>query len=714
MSTWIKKPVSPEAVKELTERYDIDSLTAAIFLRRGITRGDEIMYFMEEDKRYLHNPFLFTNMEDAVDRIRQAKDEGERVLIFGDSDVDGITATTLLYSQLEQMGLEVSWRVPCGDDPYGLTIQAIDEFSKDYGSLIITVDCGISNNKEVEHAASLGIDVIVVDHHMPPDEVPSPAIIIDPKDNESGYPFRDISGCAVAYKLVSALRFSEFELYKQQICLLNIRPVNEAYVIEGIKMCNLVEIDRITETIIPDMLTIQQTRLPQFLQGQQILCWDEALQVRQLEKIFGRGDLINMLDIRGEISKAMPSLENTSLLRLKTMSKIAKYSETPSDELDAFFNLFVTFASKQNANPRDAEQDAYDLQLVALSTLADIMPLKKENRILVRQGLQAMKTGKIRPGLQELFQRLDLLGKPITATTLSWNVNPVLNASGRLGQPDLAVHMFLEKDANIRDSYAQKIMDLNSKRKELESEALIIADDKAFKSFDQYKEKLVVAVDERIHTGVTGLVANKLAKKFKVPAIVITFVDDNNAVGSVRSSCGVEVLGILHSCSDLFSNYGGHDFAAGFSFTKDSLEELLYRFEMYTDKITLQSSNDEKIVIDAELPHNFMTPDTKKIIERFEPFGGENPPLSLLCQKVKIVDANVMGKGEKLHLKLTLDCGKHKWPAIFWSEAERLNRDFAVGDFVDIVFSMEQNIFNGSITQQLILQDCIKHTESKV
>ncbi len=708
MSNWIKRPVAAEAVKEMVERYDCDSLTASIFLRRGITKGEDILYFMEDDKRYLNNPFLFNNMEDAVDRIRQAKDEGERILIFGDSDVDGITATTVLYTYLEQMGLEVSWKVPCGDDPYGLTTQAIDEFSKNYGSLIITVDCGISNNVEVEYAASLGIDVIIVDHHTPPMDLPSPAIIIDPKVEDCGYPFRDISGCAVAYKLVSALRFSEFELYKQQICLLNVRPVNEAYVIEALKMVNLVEIDRITETIIPDMLSIGQTRLPQFLQGQQILCWDEPLQVKQLEKIFGRGDLINMLDIRGEISKTMPSLASMSLLRLKAMSKIAKYSERPSDELDAFFNLFVTFASKQNANKNDAEQDALDLQLVALSTLADIMPLRNENRILVRQGLTAINSGKIRAGLQELFQRLELLGKPISATTLSWNINPVLNASGRLGQPDIGVMLFTDKDAAMRDGHAQKIIELNANRKNLENDALIIAEDKAYKSLEQFKQKLVVVFDERIHHGVTGLVANKLAKQHKVPAIIITKTDDENCVGSVRSSCGVEVLGILHSCSELFSNYGGHDFAAGFSFSKKSLNEVLYRFEAYTDNINLESKSEEKIIIDAELPFSFMTPDTKSILERFEPFGQDNPPLSLMCKKAKILDANVMGKSERMHLKLNLDCGKHKWPAIFWGEAERLNRDFTVGDFVDIVFSIEQNIFNGSVTQQLILQDCIK------
>ena len=711
MSNWIKNTVSPEAVKDLCERFGCDQLTASIFLRRGITAGHDILYFMEDDKRYLNNPFLFNAMEDAVDRIKQAKDEGEKVLVFGDSDVDGITATTVLYSHLVDMGLDVTWRVPLEDDPYGLSKHAIDDFAKEYGSLIITVDCGISNNEEIDYAHELGIEVIVTDHHLPPEVLPNAAIIIDPKIENCGYPYRDISGCAVAYKLVSALRFSELELYKQEMCLLNIRPASDSYIIEAIKICNLVETNRITETIVPGMISIQQTRLPTFLQGQQILCWDHALQVKQLQKIFGHGDLINMLDVRPEITNLMPSLENASLLRLKTMSKIAKYSEHQSEELDAFYNIFVTFANKQHTNKKYVQKDLYELQLVALSTLADIMPLQNENRILVKKGLESMRTQGFRPGLQELFNKLELLGKPINSTLLSWNVNPVINSSGRLGQANLGVHLFTENDSNVRKTYAEQVTGLNAKRRELENDAVSFSEQAAYKSLEKYANKLVVVVDERIHHGVTGIVANRLAKQHNVPAVVITFVDENTAIGSTRSSCGFEVLGLLNSCSDIFLNYGGHDFAAGFSFPKARLNELLDGFASYMKFVDVNSTKEEKFIIDAELPHSFLTPEIKKTVEFFEPFGAENSPLLFLSQKTRILDAQIMGKTEKMHLKLTLDFGRHKWPAIFWGAAERLNRDFKIGDFVDIVFTIEQSLFNGNITQQLMLKECIKHNE---
>ena len=161
-SKWVKKAISKEEVEKLKSKFSLDSLTASIFARRGITSGKDILYFMEDDLRFQHNPFLFNSMEDAVDRILAAvpekdspKEEHEKVLIFGDKDVDGVTATTVLYDELCSLGIDVQYRVPEGDDAYGLSIQAVDDFANQNGSLIITVDCGISNNAEIDHAANL-------------------------------------------------------------------------------------------------------------------------------------------------------------------------------------------------------------------------------------------------------------------------------------------------------------------------------------------------------------------------------------------------------------------------------------------------------------------------------------------------------------------------------------------------------------------------------
>ena len=125
------------------------------------------------------------------DRILAAREEGEKVLVFGDRDVDGITSMTLLVQTFKALGMDVSWRLPMGDDPYGLTLEAVEEFAKQDGTLIVTVDCGISNLKEVKRGLELGIDTIIVDHHNPPEEIPPACAVINPKVEDSGLSFSE-------------------------------------------------------------------------------------------------------------------------------------------------------------------------------------------------------------------------------------------------------------------------------------------------------------------------------------------------------------------------------------------------------------------------------------------------------------------------------------------------------------------------------------------
>ena len=141
---WNKKDINRTLVKDMVRRFECDALTASILARRNIIDGPDILYFLEDDLRYLHNPFLFKDMEDAVDRVLQAREEGEKVLIFGDRDVDGITSTSLLHRALTDIGIDTEWRVPSGNDPYGLTIAAVETHAENSGTLIITVDNGIS------------------------------------------------------------------------------------------------------------------------------------------------------------------------------------------------------------------------------------------------------------------------------------------------------------------------------------------------------------------------------------------------------------------------------------------------------------------------------------------------------------------------------------------------------------------------------------------
>ena len=683
-------------------------LTASIMVRRGITKGSDILYFMEDDLRFQHSPFSFTMMEEALDRILDAIEEKEKILIFGDRDVDGVTATTLLYDCLTDMGGNVSYRLPTGDDAYGLSMVAVDDFSKEEGSLIITVDCGISNNNEIAHAGDLGIDVIVLDHHNPPSDLPGPAIIIDPKLSDSGYPFPDISGCAVVYKVVSALRFSHSKWYKTDAALLDIKEEEGGFCIDCVKIRNLVPTGKISEHVAAGK-GLEETRLPTYLKSSLILVWDADRVKKMLTLAFGSGTDFNLLDIRPLTAAFFPTLANLGLDKIKTMSKIARYGNHEPTEIGGFYNIYVTYAQTalRHEFPKMIKQEDNDMQLVALAALADIMPMQNENRIFVKRALKLINSKEIRPGLFELMTRLNLLTKKVNSTDLSWQVISNLNAAGRLGHPELAAELFISKEAETRDEVAKKIIELNSERKQLTLDAWSYVAIQAKTSIPVHNNKLCVVIDERINRGVCGILAGRLLASYDLPAIVVTFVGQN-AIGSMRSCRGLDATKFLDKMASVFLNHGGHTAAAGFSLERSRLEEFEQLLKDFSKEIELSESTSNTFEIDAEIPPSLLTPTLLNTEDRFEPFGEANPPLSFMTKSLPITDAMVMDKGEKLHLKLTLDSGKYKWPALFWSQGERLHRDFEVGDKIDLIYHVERNTFRGNETPQLIISDIKK------
>ena len=700
---WDKKDISPDLVKSLSSKYGCDLLTASILARRGHVSGSEIMYFLENDPRRLRNPFELPGMEDAVERILAAKEEGEKILVFGDRDVDGITSSAMITGFLTSLGMDVSARLPSGDEPYGLSIQAVEEFAAAYGTLIITVDCGISNTAEVKRAAELGVDVIITDHHNPQEEVPEALTIVNPKLAGSAYAFRDLAGCGVVYKLVSALRFAlKSELYGHEICLLNTRPVNEAWVIEIAKLRNLAVIGELTETVVPGMVRIADTRLPAFLEGQQILCWDAALQKRTLAAIFGGGVEICMQDIAGEVGKEIPSTKDKSLLRIKELSRTAKYSSPEPGELDVFVSLFCSFIGQREKH--FGAEDAQDLQLACLGTLADIMPLLDENRIIVKQGLQSIME-KPRPGLSDLLFKLELSGRRLGTTDISWFLCPAINAAGRMGNPRKAFDLLMETDAGLRDKLANEIIAMNEERKKIGEEIWTLVEPLAAENMQSFQNKLAVAFGGNIPRGVTGIMANRLIARYKVPALVASFGGDS-VTASLRSLRGYDLCRLLEPLADLFSDWGGHDFAAGFSMPASNWEPFLERLRSASGEIVLLSEDDEETVtVDAELPLNYLTPEILTLVDRFEPYGEGNETLSFAARNMRIADISLMGKPEAKHVKLNLDTGRHKWPAVYWQAAEKVKRDFDLGDDVDLVFKVTRNWYKGNETPQLVVSD---------
>jgi len=711
---WHKSELASDDVKALAEKYGCDLLCASILLRRGIRSGEEIRYYLETDPRHLRNPFDLPGMEDAVERILAAKEEGERVMVFGDRDADGITGTVLLTDLLRRSGFDVRWRLPMGEEPYGLSVEAIEEFAADYGSLIITVDCGISNREEIARAAELGVSVVVTDHHNPPELLPEADALVNPK-LPGRYPFRHLCGCAVAYKLASALRFAmKSEVYGQPICLLNARPSNDAVVIEIAKLRNLCVIDTLTETIVPGMVGIAGTRLPVFLSGQQILCWDLPVQQKLLSQVFGKGVEIVMLDIAEEIGRAIPQTAGKSLFRLKELSKIGKYSGQTTGELDVLVNLFVSFVQKKEGFFN--EEDEAELQLAALGTIADIVPLRDENRLIVRKGIESL-LQKPWPGLSELLFRQNLAGKPLSSEEISWQLTPVVNAPGRLGRAEKAAALFLGESPKERDPLAAEITELNNERKRLVEEISRRAEPEAYKSLSEYSGNMAVYAEENMLPGITGLIANRLAEHFNVPVLIAAFTGES-VKGSLRSVRDYDLSFMLEQCADLFLNHGGHDFAAGFGMERANWPALLGRLKTIASNMELRALKEETLDIDAEIPLSYLSlleddPKVKgkkdlyllRLVERFEPFGEKNRPLIFLSRGLTIADIMLMGKEELKHAKLTLDAGKIKWPAVYWNAASRIKVDFDKGDTVDIVYTVNKNWFNGSVTPQLMIKD---------
>ncbi|MFP4301375.1 MAG: single-stranded-DNA-specific exonuclease RecJ [Spirochaetaceae bacterium] len=704
--TWEKASLDKERVKEIVDRYNLDLLSASILVRRGVTESDEVLFYLEEDLQYAHNPFLFEEMEDAVERLLQAAEEEERVLVFGDRDVDGITSTAVMVETLRELGLEPEWKVPMGDDSYGLSMELVEEFASRDGTLIVAVDCGTTNVAEIARGRELGVDTIVVDHHNPQDELPPAAAIINPKVGDGGYPFQGLCACGVTSKVRSALAFARTDLFREQVSLLNLRPGNDTVIVDAIKLENLIEVDRISEALVPELGDLEHSRLADFLLGQKLLVYDAPGQERLFRQVFGSGVEIHLFDLAPEIWDAFPVLRNKTLLRMRDSSRLAKYTEGELSEVDTLAQLYRAFVMRRFPQIKEAYRSVADL--VAIGTLADMMPLRNENRILVREGLRKLNV-EPSPPIRTLLEKQNLLGKPISTKAIGWQIAPVINASGRMGEPETAVRLLLSRDESERRELADRVVSLNRKRKKVGEDAWRRVLPKANESFMELEERLILVHDNDVHRGVTGIIAGRLSRQFRAPAAVVTAVE-SGLVGSMRSVRGFGATEFLRQFEDIFIDWGGHDAAAGFNLAAENLPAFLGRIRDAAKRIRLDEAV-ETIQVDAELPDRYMSPDLEELIARFEPYGIENPIIRFLKRGMAVEEIEFIGK-EQNHLRLLLRGGSYKWPSVYWNAAERVNRDFALGDSVDVVFELDKNHFNGQATLQLSVVDMAREGEA--
>ena len=701
-----KKFIESQDVKDIASRYKVSLLLASILVRRGLTKPEELKFYLQDEIKYLHNPFLFHQMEDAVDRILDAVQEGERIMVFGDRDADGITSTVLMTDMLSSLGVESPfWKVPEGDEPYGLTPEAVDYAAANDITLIITVDCGISNKEEIAYAAEKSIDVIVLDHHTAPAELPVCTAIINPKVPDCGYPFRDLAGCGVVAKLIWALEFSRTSYYNKNITLLNIVPGPDgSFIFNAKKLYNLVEVAQISETIVPGIITsMASTRLMDFFSGSLIITFGAQNQKRFFNQVFPQVDL-ETLDLAPEIYRQAPSLSGIGLLKMRELSHDSRYSSNEVTELDIMFNLFKFLLYKKY--PALSDEYEKKLPLVALGTVADLMPLVNENRIIVNRGLMHIAAHNSK-GLHWLLCEQKIIDKNITVTDVAWYITPIINASGRMGVPSKAVNFFKSTDSAEVDKLGNELLSLNKQRKKQGEDYLGLLTHSAKESFEEFSSSLVFTGGKGVPRGITGILASKFSNYYNSPAIIYTVMDDK-VIGSVRSIRNYSIMPLLDYCKEVFLDYGGHDFAGGFSLPAANLEIFKKKVNTYVEEVGVDIPEKPYPEIDAELPKGYLTEDILDVASRLNPYGESNPPLIFLAKKLVIKTLDIVGQKEVGHIKFSLDAGKNIWPAIYWNSSDRAGRDLNVGDTVDAIFRVDYNYFRNKTTPQLVIIDMEK------
>ncbi len=541
---------------ELASALGVSPIVARIMCNRGITGVEEARNFLACDPEELHDPYLLKDMALAVREIDRALVTGEKILVYGDYDVDGVTSTALLLDALAVLGCEAGFYIPDRlEEGYGLNREALAKAAGQGYKLVISVDCGISAWEEAAYAAELGLKLIITDHHEPPAVLPAALAVIDPKRPGCAYPFKDLAGVGLAFKLVQAL-----------------------------------------------------------------------------------------FNLRGISGREMGLLD-----------------------------------------------------LVTLGTIADMVPLRGENRILVKHGLVQLNSSP-RLGLASLAEVAGLTGRVISTGQVAFALAPRINATGRVGDAAIAVRLLRSEDTLRAREMAAYLDAENRTRQEIEAEVLAEALE-MLTEFDPAKDKVIVLAKEGWHSGVLGIVASRLVEKYYRPAIMIS-LEDGEGKGSGRSIAGFDLYHALSACSESLLRFGGHKQAAGLAVSAAKVESL--RQEL--NRLAAQADQEiylPKLRIDGKVELNEVSMDLITEIHRLEPFGIGNPSPVLVGNGLSLQEAREVGKG---HLKVRVQAGGTSTGGIGFNLAGLL-AVLRNGQTVDVAFSPEINEYNGRTSVQLQLKD---------
>jgi single-stranded-DNA-specific exonuclease len=662
---WKKVKVDPSKTSAIASSLPSVSKIAQILVARGIDTVEKAKEFIYGGVEYLHNPFLFPDMSKAVERLRKALDQKELILVYGDRDVDGVSSVNIIVDTVRKLGGTIEWYVPA-DEGYGLNKNVISKYAAEKIKVLITVDCGISSNKEIDYAQTLGIDVILTYHHEHSCECcPNAYVIINPKIINSKYPFKHIAGCVVALKLAQALVLSFSKEYDKNIILYYAKQSGENFSGRCLSLKNGLEIKK------SDFKSIYEAKYD----------------LRAAFKIY-----VNSSEVKDFLIKKESLLED----------KVTVIGMAAAD-IDELKIAYIEKISNEQILKTFYEAN---LDLCALGTIADSMPLSDENRIIVKEGLRIIKDNPhARPGLglllDDAFASKEI--ENVTAKLVSWNVTPVINSSGRMHKGKLSVEFLMTKDASKAKELYQEIIKLNENRRYIQSENI-----KQFKHLlkeqcNHESDKVLIIKASNIDHGVTGIVASQMVKTYAKP--VFLFISDGKeAIGAVRSVEGFDVVAALKSVKDILIKYGGHSQAAGFTLKDSKSDEFIKRICEYTDKNLKEPPLLNTILIESELKISDITVNYYKQVEMMQPFGIGNLCPLFCIKKVIPTEISVFGnRNEHLKFKISQK-GSRNATAVFWGNS-KLAKFVQSEILLDIAFNIDLMGRRDNKTAQLYVSD---------
>ena len=697
---------------------------------KGITSKEDIFDFFFQDIYSLSNPFNIKDVNVFVVRLKEAIESNEKILVYGDKDADGVTAASIIYNTLKMVTKNVEAFVPNHETGYGLSKAVIEEYANSGVSLIITVDCGISNVEEVEFARDLSIDIIVTDHHDIPEIMPNAYALFNPKISNTGFVSKNFSGCAVAFKLMQAFVFSYTKLYNKDIIVLDYeinKQSNTLKRIRALKSVNFVPSDEVFGFELAGENSYKSMYIAYY---DELITEDEVLEELASYMFEGDGTVLVLTGGEDRLKRLIALYEkyeiylpeydsvydllqlgakygNVNIKTTKTLDDFAlalniniyRYDKIEYKDLIIKTEIFrrMFYISQKNLQNYIRKKSI----LVLFGTVADVVPLIEENRVYVKCALKELeKPSHVRYNV--ILEKINLLNTKVDTQIISWRIAPFINAAGRMGSADTALKLLTSELKEEAVSLAETVYSMNETRKSLTESNFNIVNE-YIKNNSCLKLPIIIVRSKKIEQGLTGLIAGKVLSEYGKTAVIIHESEDGICVGSIRSRGDDNARDLLEEASVYLTKFGGHKNAAGFTLSSDNFDKFQSKIIKYAANQNFNTEKDND-VFDLEL--NFKSVDLKlaKDLELFEPYGAGNEEPVFISKNVKVNDIKKMQKNNKLHLRLELLQSDKKINAIIWNSSEEEVLKLLNSNYIDIIYKLKVNRYANSEDARIYIE----------